>query len=293
MNEYVFADLADTLQLYSHPTVAIGRKNTARDIGAFKLTSPLNSNSSLAAMDQEFWVQNNFITNTTFPENLDLSYLDTCNNNSQVVRTLDEASKTIQHNLSTNDQGTLFAPCNADLQKLGQQILAPSYELLQKLREKKLNLILVATSLDEDYVLQKLKGALDTKTSRMIPLSMKNDDKKNNVNVSSKTVHDIMPEEVGEESSSIDDSSQIDKRDGARTANLNVKRKQKQGGKDEKYWKRRSSNNDAARRSREAKRTRFVWIEARSKQLELENAKLEEQLKTLQSKISKLENLSK
>lgn len=277
MNEYVFADL-DTLQLHSHPTVATGRKNIARDIGGFKLTSPLNS-PLLTAMDQGCWAKK-FITNKTCPENF------------QVVRA-DETSETIQHNSSTNNQGSLIAPCNANLQTLGQQILGPSYELLQKLREKKVNLILVATSLDEDCILQKLKGALDAKTSRMIPLLMKNDDKKNNVNVS-KTVHDIMPEEVVGESHLMNgDVFQIDKRDDATTANLNAKRKHTQDGKDDKYWKRRSSNNEAAKRSREAKRARFVWIEARSKELEVENARLEEQLETLQSKISKLENLSK
>lgn len=57
------------------------------------------------------------------------------------------------------------------------------------------------------------------------------------------------------------------------------------GEKDERYWKRRMKNNAAAKKSREAKKSRFIFMEERIKELESENAAVKEYLRVLTQKV--------
>lgn len=277
MNDYIFTDF-DSLQFDNYSTSCIKNPTRSSDFSEVHIASLYSSLQS--AMDQEFQTQTNFASDTG------LEYLDCSRwrNNLQVGN----GSETM--NLSTPGQET--PTTNSEiLNKSEQHTTAPSYELLQKLQESKLNLVLVATSLDQNDVLQKLENTLDPKTNRMIPLTFK-DDKKDNVDVS-RILDTFIPDEqeLSESPSASDEtenSNEENSDDGKKSKRTSLKRKQVQG-KDEKYWKRRNSNNEAARRSREAKRARFNWIEARTKELEVENARLEEQLKTLRSKMSELE----
>lgn len=156
-----------------------------------------------------------------------------------------------------------------------------SCQLLQKLREKRVNLVLVATSLDENDVVQKLKGSLDPGTTSMIPISFN----ENN--------NDINNENSGVGSVKIKRENETDFAPNSHRSNQvkNELRSKKTTPhqKDEKYWKRRISNNEAARRSREAKRTRYIWIQNRTKELEVENVSLQNELSCLQQKVLALE----
>ena len=62
--------------------------------------------------------------------------------------------------------------------------------------------------------------------------------------------------------------------------------------KDDRYWKRRKKNNEAAKRSRTAKQSRFAFMEKRIKELEAENAEKKEHLRILEQKISENEGKS-
>lgn len=59
--------------------------------------------------------------------------------------------------------------------------------------------------------------------------------------------------------------------------------------KDDKYWKRRTRNNEAARRSRDMRRQREIEISTQCKELEKENARLKKELQKLKDKANKLE----
>ncbi|XP_020911159.1 thyrotroph embryonic factor [Exaiptasia diaphana] len=59
--------------------------------------------------------------------------------------------------------------------------------------------------------------------------------------------------------------------------------------KDERYWKRRTRNNEAARRSRDMRRQREIEISTQCKELEKENARLKKELQKLKDKANKLE----
>lgn len=59
--------------------------------------------------------------------------------------------------------------------------------------------------------------------------------------------------------------------------------------KDDKYWKRRNRNNEAARRSRDMRRQREIEISLQCKELEKENARLKKELQKLKDKANKLE----
>ncbi|XP_053631232.2 uncharacterized protein [Cherax quadricarinatus] len=71
----------------------------------------------------------------------------------------------------------------------------------------------------------------------------------------------------------------------------NTKRKNKQNGdyiKDEAYWERRRKNNEAAKRSRDARRAKEDEIAIRAAFLEQENLKLRVEVASLKSETSKL-----
>ena len=151
-----------------------------------------------------------------------------------------------------------------------------SDQLLQKLQEKRVNLVLVATSLDENDVVQKLSGSLDPQTSSMIPLSF--DENNKSVNQLNFGLGALKGE------SNVNTKN----RDNKHKDQIKHKCASAAQQKDEKYWKRRTSNNEAARRSREAKRSRFVWIQKRTKELEIENLRLQKELKSLERKVLEL-----
>ncbi|XP_028406664.1 uncharacterized protein LOC114529111 [Dendronephthya gigantea] len=166
-----------------------------------------------------------------------------------------------------------------------QSISQDTCQLLQKLQRKRVNLVLVATSLEESDVVQRLKSSLDPLTSSMIPLSFEE----------SKSVG-VDRDHPGFELASIKHEGEAEAEDGKNTERYS-KGKQQLGfqetiskPKDAKYWKRRSSNNEAARRSREAKRIRFIWIQNRTKELEIENSSLQKELKILEQKVLEQEN---
>ena len=156
-------------------------------------------------------------------------------------------------------------------------------QLLQKLQQNKVNLVLVATSLDESDVVQKLKGSLDPETSSMIPLVF---DEKNNA-----VDQEPSSEPASPNCESNTDFSETSEENDPGTKQL-CSRKARAQLKDEKYWKRRTNNNEAAKRSREAKRARFVWIENRTKELDVENENLHQQLKRLEHKVLEMEKKS-
>ena len=155
--------------------------------------------------------------------------------------------------------------------------------LLQKLQEKKINLILVATSLDNNDLVQKLEGSLDPNTSSMIPVSYDpNNNATNQVN-SDLRLDSLKREDSTDDIKNSAGSNQCKKQFDSKLTNAHEK--------DEKYWKRRTSNNEAARRSREAKRARFLWIQKRTKELEVENASLQKELEILNRKVLKRKNI--
>lgn len=59
--------------------------------------------------------------------------------------------------------------------------------------------------------------------------------------------------------------------------------------KDDRYWKRRNRNNEAARRSRDMRRQREIEISTQCRELETENARLKKELQKLKEKANKLE----
>ena len=61
--------------------------------------------------------------------------------------------------------------------------------------------------------------------------------------------------------------------------------------KDGKYWERRTRNNLAAKRSREAKRAREILIAKRSVALEKENANLKKQVRKLKADVKRVEKI--
>ena len=64
------------------------------------------------------------------------------------------------------------------------------------------------------------------------------------------------------------------------------------GTDDERYWKRREKNNEAAKRSRTAKKSRLAFMERRIKELEAENAEKKEHVRILKQKIFEIEGKS-
>ncbi len=153
-------------------------------------------------------------------------------------------------------------------------------QFLQKLQKKRINLVLVATSLDENDVVQKLKGNLDPKTFSMIPLSF--DENNNAVNQFNSELELMSLKREGNTDYGI-------KPERPESKNKLRPKRTTAPQKDEKYWKRRTSNNDAARRSREAKRARFAWIQNRVNELEVENANLQKELEGLEQKVLEAE----
>lgn len=59
--------------------------------------------------------------------------------------------------------------------------------------------------------------------------------------------------------------------------------------KDDKYWKRRKRNNEAARRSRDMRRQKEIEISMKWKDLEQENARLKKELQKLKDRADELE----
>ena len=64
------------------------------------------------------------------------------------------------------------------------------------------------------------------------------------------------------------------------------------GTDDARYWKRREKNNEAAKRSRTAKKSRLAFMERRIKELEVENAEKKEHVRILKQKIFEKEGKS-
>jgi hypothetical protein len=140
--------------------------------------------------------------------------------------------------------------------------------LLDKLHDKKVNLVLVATSLDEGDVVRKLRSTLDPAKSRMIPLKYNN-----NTNTISDSRSSTETYQANTESNGV-------KYNVSRKTNKNSEQE-----KDGRYWKRRTSNNEAAKKSRDARKARLEWIENRAEELELENALLRKQLDNLTQEV--------
>ena len=279
MNDYIITDFDVLQQSYNNETTFLKNPTCLEDFTEARTGSHYSSLQT--AMGQEFQTHTNFPTDSTGLEYLDYS---------RWCRDLQVGgvNKTIK--LPIPGQETPSSDSGA-LKKVEQHTLTRSYELLQKLQESKLNLILVATSLDENEVIQKLENTLDPRTCRMIPLTFK-DDQMSEVDVS-KILGDVIPGESKQESTSTCNEPENSSDEDSEHNTQNSKRmfsKRKHGkGKDEKYWRRRNKNNEAAKRSREARRARFVWIETRTKELEVENARLHEQLKAVQKKVSELQ----
>lgn len=170
-------------------------------------------------------------------------------------------------------------------------------DTLAKLQSKQMNLILLATPMDQEEVIKKLQATLDPKTSQMIPLCGKEIKNLHTVNGTGEGDSDLLSQCSSTTDCSNDGEYSIDENNNSidenntkisGTTKSYQKRKQR-GVKDDKYWKRRNSNNEAAKRSREAKRQRFIWIEKRSCELEIENRELEERLEELRLKAVNLQ----
>lgn len=273
MNDYLFTDF-DVLQLGDNPITYT--KYPTRSSDSVEVPKVSRSSALQMAMDEEFVTQPNFAIDAG------LEFFDCSAWRDDVqVGITKETTK-----FSTTGV-EMSPPSHEILEKLEHCIPASSYELVMKLQESNLNLILVATSLDEDEVLQKLERTLDSETCRAIPLTFKND-RMDDVNVSSIS-SSVSSEDLQLECTTAKDETKSKNKENAKDlSRIAIKRKQSEE-KDEKYWMRRNRNNEAAKKSREAKRARFVWIEARTKELEVENARLEEQLKMLETKVSELE----
>ena len=149
--------------------------------------------------------------------------------------------------------------------------------LLDKLHDKKINLVLVATSLDESDVVKKLESTLDPTKSNLIPLKF-NHEKKS---------HDDNGILVNRRSSTESHDSKSELNDVKSSGPKSPRRTNKNSAqeKDGKYWKRRSSNNEAAKKSRDARKARFEWIENRTKELDVENASLRKELDNLTQEV--------
>ena len=145
--------------------------------------------------------------------------------------------------------------------------------LLDKLHDKKINLVLVATSLDESDVVKKLESTLDPTKSNLIPLKFNHEKKSHEDNGI------IVSTESHESKSELNDVKSTAPKSPRRT------NKNSAQGKDGKYWKRRSSNNEAAKKSRDARKARFEWIENRTKELDVENASLRKELDNLTQEV--------
>jgi hypothetical protein len=150
--------------------------------------------------------------------------------------------------------------------------------LLDQLHDKKINLVLVATSLDESDVVKKLKSTLDPAKASMIPLKFdteKNSYEDNGILVNCRASNETYESKTAESS------------DVKFSGPKSPRRTNKNSGqeKDGKYWKRRSSNNEAAKKSRDARKARFEWMENRAKELDVENASLRKQLEDLTQEV--------
>lgn len=158
-----------------------------------------------------------------------------------------------------------------------------SMKLIENLQKNDLNLLLLATSLSEDLIRKKLHESLDSDSFSLIPIPLDNNSK-------SKANSQI---DVCLNLASLIDGK-CKSKSNSRFLNLCAKqlksKRKSESEKDEKYWKRRRSNNEAARRSREAKRARLCWIQDRTKELEVENELLREELLKLEEKVLAAEN---
>lgn len=159
--------------------------------------------------------------------------------------------------------------------------------MLDKINDKKLNLVLVATSLDEKDVVTQLKNTIG---SSMIPLKF---GKCNSICqlAMNQTAHSGRRSQasIGSQEMNTEDVTFRTSERGKRTRKIS---EPNENAKDGKYWKRRSSNNESAKRSRDARKARLEWIEKRTKELEIENVALRQQLDSLTLEVSKMENSS-
>lgn len=155
-----------------------------------------------------------------------------------------------------------------------QPIASPEAQtLLDSLHDKKVNLVLVATSLDENDVVRKLENTLDPTKSKMIPLTF--DD-------NTKGISDEGDLHGSHRSSTETYEGNNQTND---VKKIGPTRKKSGKEKDKGYWKRRTSNNEAAKKSRDARKARLEWMENRTKELEVENESLKKQLENLTQEV--------
>ena len=137
---------------------------------------------------------------------------------------------------------------------------------------KNINLELVATSFDEKDVVEKRKGTL-VPTKFGIILRKFED----STNGSSDKIGKHLSNSRDDNCTAQGDKYSASGDDVRPTGTKRVREEDK----DEKYWKRRTRNNAAAKKSRDAKKLRFDWFEKRAKELEAENASLREHIQIL------------
>lgn len=155
------------------------------------------------------------------------------------------------------------------------QPIAPpeAHSLLDSLQDKKVNLVLVATSLDENDVGRKLANTLDPTKSKMIPLTFDDNTK------------GISDEDDAHSNHRSSTGTYQGNNESGDVKNLGPARNKSGKEKDKGYWKRRTSNNEAAKKSRDARKARLEWIENRTKELEVENGALKKQLEDLTQEV--------
>lgn len=146
--------------------------------------------------------------------------------------------------------------------------------LLDKLHDKKVNLVLVATSLDESDVVTKLESTLDPAESSVVVLKF--DDTTNDISHNDNAYATCRPSTETHE----DQQERDLRRTGATTT-----RKTSEQGTGERYRKRRTSNNEAAKKSRDGRKAHFEWTQSRIKVLEEENALLRTELDNLTQEV--------
>ncbi|CAB4016659.1 Nuclear factor interleukin-3-regulated [Paramuricea clavata] len=202
--------------------------------------------SLISAFEDEFIYENRY--HVKHPA---INYLDISKENSNL--------------LGENFQG--FREKNKEFNTNLPNLLFPVSHSQQYLQSKEITLALLATSLDKENISENLKRGLGVEEDKMIPFP--NNDMTNNTESQYRLSKQCVLEAEGNK---------------LQTAKRSLKRVH-EGRKGERYWKQRMKNNAAAKKSRVAKKNRFVLMEKRIKELEIENAEKKEYLRTLEQKV--------
>ena len=181
----------------------------------------------------------------------DINYLDISKENSNL--------------LGENFQG--FREKNKEFNTNLPNLLFPVSHSQEYLQSKKITLVPLATSLDKENISENLKRGLGVEEDKIIPFP--NNDMTNNTESQYRLGKVSVLEAKGNK---------------LQTGKRGLKRVH-EGEKGERYWKQRMKNNAAAKKSRVAKKNRFVLMEKRIKELEVENAEKKEYLRTLEQKV--------